>query len=70
MLDYSADNSRFGRFHFPTEERSLAMRRRDTVYKALCGVGILALVVPLAVYACVHGGSTWDEPVESSDLSD
>jgi hypothetical protein len=27
------------------------MRRRDTVYKALCGVGILALVVPLVVYA-------------------
>jgi hypothetical protein len=27
------------------------MRRRDTVYKALCGVGILALVVPLILHA-------------------
>jgi hypothetical protein len=53
MLDYSADNRRFGRFGFQTEERSLAMKRRDTVYKALCGVGILALVVPFVVWAAV-----------------
>jgi hypothetical protein len=51
MLDYYADNRGFGRFGFRTEERSLAMKQRDTVYKALCGVGIAALVVPLLVYA-------------------
>jgi hypothetical protein len=66
MLGYYADNRRFGRFGFRTEERSLAMKRRDTVYKALCGVGILALVVPFVAYACIIVGSTWDAPWQSS----
>jgi hypothetical protein len=62
MLGYYADNRRFGRFGFQTEERSLAMKRRDTVYKALCGVWMAALVVPTLVFACLTGGNNWDEP--------
>jgi hypothetical protein len=62
MLGYYADNRRFGRFGFRTEERSLAMKRRDAVYKALCGVWIAALVVPLVVYAASFGQGVYPDP--------
>jgi hypothetical protein len=38
------------------------MKRRDTVYKALCGVGIVALVVPFAVYAAGFSQSVVYDP--------